>query len=127
MMSTSKTDENIEAVMNMILDNRQITASEVANNIGIQFGACQAIFTDVLGMKRAAPKIVPKLLNFEQKQLRMDIAQADEFLAKNKTVIMPQPPYSLDLASAVFFLFSKLKTLMKGKRFATIEKIKEKS
>ena len=78
-------------------------------------------------MKRAAPKIVPKLLNFEQKQLRMDIAQADEFLAKNKTVIMPQPPYSLDLASAVFFLFSKLKTLMKGKRFATIEKIKEKS
>ena len=26
-------------------------------------------------MKRAGAKIVPKLLNFEQKQLRMDIAQ----------------------------------------------------
>ena len=50
-----------------------------------------------------------------------------EFLAKNKTVIMPQPPYSPDLAPADFFLFPKLKTPMKGKRFATIEEIKEKS
>ena len=48
-----------------------------------------------------------------------------EFLAKNKTVIMPQPPYSLDLTPADFFLFPKLKTQMKGKRFATIEEIKE--
>ena len=30
---------------------------------------------DVLGMNRAAAKIIPKLLNFEQKQHRMDTAQ----------------------------------------------------
>ena len=41
----------------------------------LSFGSCQAIFTDILGMKCAAAKIVPKLLNFEQKQRRMDIAQ----------------------------------------------------
>ena len=36
----------------------------------------QAIVTDVLGMKRStAAKIVSKLLNFQQKQLRMGIAQ----------------------------------------------------
>ena len=39
--------------------------------------------------------------------------------------IMPQP-YSLFLAPADFFLFPKLKTPMKGKRFAMIEEIKEK-
>ena len=50
-----------------------------------------------------------------------------EFLAKNKTVIMPQPPDLSDLASADFFLFPKLNTLMNGKRIATIEEIKEKS
>ena len=50
-----------------------------------------------------------------------------EFLAKNKTVILPQPPYSPDLTPADFFRFPKLKTPMKGKRFATIEEIKEKS
>ena len=40
---------------------------------------------------------------------------------------MPQPPYSLDLVAAEFFLFPKPKTPMKGKRFSTIEEIKEKS
>ena len=50
-----------------------------------------------------------------------------EFLAKNKTVIMPQPPYSSGLIPADFFLFPKLKTSIKRKRFAMIEEIKEKS
>ena len=50
-----------------------------------------------------------------------------EFLAKNKTVIKPQLPYSPDLAPASIFFLSKLKTPMKGKSFARIEEIKEKS
>ena len=33
------------------------------------------MFTDILGTKRAAAKIVTKLINFEQKQCRMDFAQ----------------------------------------------------
>ena len=41
----------------------------------ILFGSCQAIFTDVLGVKHAAAKIVPKFLIFEQKPRRMDITQ----------------------------------------------------
>ena len=41
----------------------------------MMFGSCQAIFTDVLGVKHAVAKIVPKLLNCEQNQCRMDIAQ----------------------------------------------------
>ena len=44
-----------------------------------------------------------------------------EFLAKNKTVIMPLPPYTSDLVFPDFFLRPKLKTPMKGKRFATID------
>ena len=50
-----------------------------------------------------------------------------EFLAKNTTVIMPQPPYLPDLASANFLPFPKLKTPMIGKHFVTIEELKEKS
>ena len=59
----------------IILNNRRITIIEVAVGVGISFGLCQAIFTDVLGMKLAAAKIVLKLLNFKQKQCHMDIAQ----------------------------------------------------
>ena len=72
--STSKTDENIETVKEMILNNHRITIKEGADEVGISFGLCQAIFTDVLGMKTAAAKIVPKLVNFAQKQRRVDIA-----------------------------------------------------
>ena len=38
-------------------------------------GSCRAIFADVLGMKLVTVKIVPKLLNFEQKQRHMVIDQ----------------------------------------------------
>ena len=73
--SMSTTDENTEAVKKMILDNRRITIREVADDIGISFGSCQAIFTSVLDMKLAEEKIVKKMLNFERKQRRMDIPQ----------------------------------------------------
>ena len=46
------------------------------------------------------------------------------FLAKNNTVIVLQPPYSPDLAPCDFFLFPRFKRPMKGRRFATIEEIK---
>ena len=65
--STSTTDENIEAVKKMILDNRRITIREVADDAGISFGCFRH--------ERTSAKIVPKLQNFEQKQRRMDIAQ----------------------------------------------------
>ena len=49
------------------------------------------------------------------------------FLPKNNTVIMPQPPYSPGLAPCDFFLFARLKRPMKVRRFATIKDIKTES
>ena len=43
-----------------------------------------------------------------------------------KTVV-PQPPYYADLAPADFFLFPKLKSSLKGRRFQTEEGIEENS
>jgi transposase len=48
-----------------------------------------------------------------------------EFLAKQETIVMPQPPYSPDLAPVDFFLFPKLKSTLKGRRFQMVEEIKE--
>ena len=47
-----------------------------------------------------------------------------EFLTKNNTLVMPQPPYSPDLAPCDFFLFSKLKRAHGRTRYATIDEIK---
>ena len=72
--STPTTDENIEAVKKIILDNHRITIREVADDVFISLGSCQTIFTAALGMKPAAAKIFSRLLNIKQKQLHMHIA-----------------------------------------------------
>ncbi|KAG5320098.1 SETMR methyltransferase, partial [Pseudoatta argentina] len=107
--STSITDENIE-VKKIVLANRRITIRKVAEDLNISIGSCHSIFTNDLGMRRVAAKFVPKLR---------------KFLAKNNTLMMPQPPYSPDLAPCDFFLFPKLKRPMKGRRYATIEEIRQ--
>ncbi|UYV63933.1 hypothetical protein LAZ67_2006053 [Cordylochernes scorpioides] len=240
--STSTTDEKINEVDKMILANRRITVREVAEDLNILIGSCHSIFINDLGMRQVAAKFVPKLLNCDQKQHRMNIANemldsvrddpnllqrvitGDEawvygydvetkaqlsqwklpheprpkkarqvrsnvkvlltvlvhheflpqgrtvnkeyylqvmrnlreairqkrpdlwknknwllhhdnapahtsllvrdFLAKNNTLMMLQPPYSPDLAPCNFFLFPKLKRPMKGRRYATLDEIK---
>lgn len=122
--STSTTDEKINEVEKMVLANRRITVREVAEDLNISIGSCHSIFIKDLGMRRVAAKFVPKLLNCDQKQHRMNIANESDFLAKNNTLMMPQPPYSPDLAPCDIFLFPKLKRPMKGRRYATLDEIK---
>jgi hypothetical protein len=46
---------------------------------------------------------------------------------KNKLAVIPHPPYSPDLALCDFFLFSKMKLKLKGRRFDTTEEIQAES
>ena len=46
-------------------------------------------------------------------------------LAKHQITQVTQPPYSPDLATCDFWLFQKLKSPLKGKRFQTISEIQE--
>ena len=46
------------------------------------------------------------------------------FLAKNNIAVLEQPPYSPDLAPCDFFLFPKLKEVIKGTCFQDSEAIK---
>ncbi|UYV79244.1 hypothetical protein LAZ67_17001721 [Cordylochernes scorpioides] len=72
--STSTTDEKINEVEKMILANRRITVRKVSEDLNISIGSCHSIFINDLGMRRVAAKFVPKLLNCDQKQHRMNIA-----------------------------------------------------
>jgi hypothetical protein len=65
-------------------------------------------------MRRVSAKFVPRLLTDGQKENRVEISQE-----------LPHPPYSPDLAPADFFMFPKLKTTLKGRRFQTTEGIQE--
>jgi len=46
-------------------------------------------------------------------------------LAKHQTSVASHQSYSPDLDQADFFLFPKIKTILKGRRFQTIEEIQE--
>jgi hypothetical protein len=50
-----------------------------------------------------------------------------EFLAHNGIITLPHPPYSPDLAPCDFFLFSKRKLKLKGRRFDRPEEIQRES
>jgi len=47
------------------------------------------------------------------------------YVTKCQTSVLPHAPYSPDLAPADFFLFPKLKTTLKGRRFQTTDEIQE--
>jgi len=74
---------------------------------------------DKLKMRHVATKFVPLLLT--------DALLIREFLMKHEATIVPQLPYSSDLTPADFFLFRKLKSSLKGRRFQTVEEIEENS
>jgi hypothetical protein len=51
-----------------------------------------------------------------------DALRVHEFLAKKSIIKMDHPPHAPDLASCDFRLFPKLKSVLKGQRFADIQR-----
>jgi hypothetical protein len=92
--SMSTDDVHIEAVHDLILQNCWFTIREIAEDVGI-----------TVRRKR------PQLWTNQSWVLHHDNAPAHSsflvhnFLAKNETTVLLQPPYSPDLASADFFCF----------------------
>ena len=48
-----------------------------------------------------------------------------EFLVKKTISVLPHPPYSPDLAPCDFYLYTKLKSKLKGHHFGTTENIQK--
>lgn len=68
-------EENIEKVKKIVLENRRVTEREVTDELNISNGSAHTIIHDVLGMRRVAARLVPKLLNFYQKEYRKTVAK----------------------------------------------------
>ena len=112
-------EDHIEKVLAVIHQNCRLIVHEHAEEVGICKSSCHLILTNKLKMHRVAAKFVPRLLT--------DALLIREFLTKHEATIVPQPPYSPDLAPADFFLFPKLKSSLKGLRFQMVEEIEENS
>jgi len=113
--STSKTQENVERVIEMIRSNRRLTIREIAEDLNISYVSVQNILTTVLNMRRVRAKFD----NAPCHTWRL----VRQFLSNKNIMIRPHPPYSPDLAPYDLWLFPKVKMTMKGKRFGSIQDI----
>ena len=107
-------DDHVEKVLAVIRQNRRLAVREVAEEVGICKSSCHLILTT-----NCRCVVLPRLLT--------DALLIRDFLTKHETTVVPQPPYAPDLAPADFFLFSKLKSSLKGRRFQKVEEIEENS
>ncbi|XP_033231983.1 uncharacterized protein LOC117182967 [Belonocnema kinseyi] len=76
------------------------------------------IVHSVLGMKKLCARWVPRLLTVDRKRI---LAQAK--LHEIGFELVPQPPYSPDLAPSDYYLFPNLKRWVTGKRFYSNEEL----
>ena len=70
---SSSTPEMIERVRQIIREDRRRTFDEVSMLVGMSHGTCHKILTEDLMTRRVASKFMPKLLNVDQKQQRLDV------------------------------------------------------
>ena len=102
--SISVNDDNTEKVKKIVLENLCVDIKEVAEALNISYESTQYIVVST-----HSSLIVT------------------EFLAKHETKVIAQPLYSPDLAPCDFFLFPKLKYLLRETRHESIETIKRNS
>ena len=111
--STSMNDDPVEKVLAVIRKN--VPRGETVN---------KEFYLNVMKRLRATVRRKrPEVWTNKTWMLHHDNSPAHasqlirEFLTKHETTVVSQPPYSQDLASADFFLFPKLKSSRKGRRF----------
>jgi len=73
--STSRTEENIEKVCQIVRENRWLIVRSIAEQVNIDRETVRKILTEDLDMRKVCAKMVPKELTEEQKQRRVTICQ----------------------------------------------------
>jgi len=73
--STSRVDENIQRIHDLVMSDRRLTTRMISEELGISKESVQTILKEDLKMRKLCAKIVPKLLTPEQKQRRVACCQ----------------------------------------------------
>jgi len=109
--ATSRTEENIAKVHQIVRENRWLTVKNIAEQVNIDRETVSKILTEDLDMRKVCAKMVPRSsLKSKSKEV---------FLATKQITGLEHPAYPPDLAPSDFFLFLKIKEILKieGKAF----------
>jgi len=69
--ATSRNEENIANVRQIVRENRRLTVRSIAEQVNIDKQTVMKILTEHLDMRKVCAKMVPKELTGEQKQIRV--------------------------------------------------------
>ena len=73
--STCRTDENVERVRQKMRSDRRLTVRMIADEQAINSEKVWRIITEDLRMRKICAKMVPRLMNREQKEWRVQVCQ----------------------------------------------------
>ncbi|UYV70417.1 hypothetical protein LAZ67_7002938 [Cordylochernes scorpioides] len=141
-----RTDENVQKITDLIKENPRTTLLELEQDTGISKTTIGRIVTEDLKLKKTPAKFIPRFLTNEQKLCRLatcedmmemtrtDPEWKDKIITGDETWVYgydpetkPQSAEWRDIAPNDFFLFPKLKAVLKGRHFDTMDDIIEKS
>ncbi|EGI60875.1 Mariner Mos1 transposase [Acromyrmex echinatior] len=109
-----ETDE-LQALLDI---NSAQTEKELAEQLGVTQQAISVRLHTMADIKDAIK------LHHDNAPSHMAFIVAN-YLAQSNTPVVPQPPYSPDLAPCDFFLFPRLKRELKGKHWESVENIQK--
>ena len=66
--TTSRTEENIAKICQIVHENRRLTVRNIAEQVNIDRETVRKILTEDLDMRKVCAKMVPKELTEDQKQ-----------------------------------------------------------
>ena len=73
--STSRTVDNVERVKQVVCGDRRLTVRMIADELEINRDSVWKIITEDLGMRKICAKMMPKLLDYDQKERRVEVCQ----------------------------------------------------
>ena len=95
--ATSRTEENIAKVRQIVRENRRLTVRSIAEQVNIDTETVRKILTKDLTWGRCVQK-------WSQRNSPKNKSK-EEFLATKQITVLEHPAYSPDLAPSDFFLF----------------------
>ncbi|UYV63205.1 hypothetical protein LAZ67_2003444 [Cordylochernes scorpioides] len=141
-----RADENVQKITDLIKENPRTTLLELEQDTGISKTTIGRIVTEDLKLKKTPAKFIPRFLTNEQKLCRLatcedmmkmtrtDPEWKDKIITGDETWVYgydpetkPQSAEWRDIAPNDFFLFPKLKAVLKGRHFDNRDDIIEKS
>ena len=109
-------DENVQLVSELVEVDRNVTIRQLEQDTGLAHSTVLHILKDLLKMRNIASKWVPHNLTDMHKWQRCDASRMH---------LQRYHPYSPDLSPCDYDLIPKMKMPMRGKRYSTIEDVKQ--